>query len=76
MNIKELVLSYESFKIRDETQIKILEDTWFGNNPFKYQFSTIFNITHDPHATVARVMSDEHYNTSFKRALVDDKLQE
>jgi hypothetical protein len=52
------------------------EDTWVGNNPFKRQFSTIFNIAHDPHATVASVMSDEHYNISFRRALVDDKLHE
>jgi hypothetical protein len=52
------------------------EDTWVGNNPFKRQFPTIFNIAHDPHATVASVMSDEHYNISFRRALVDDKLHE
>jgi hypothetical protein len=76
MNIKELILSCGSFKIRDGTQIRFCEDTWVGNNPFKYQFPTIFNITHDPHATVASVMSDEHYNISFRRALVNDKLRE
>jgi hypothetical protein len=53
-----------------------LEDTWIGNNPFKHQFPTIFNIAHDPHATMASVMSDEHYNISFRRALVDEKLRE
>jgi hypothetical protein len=30
---------------------------------------------YNPPATVARVMSDEHYNILFRRALVDDKLQ-
>jgi hypothetical protein len=48
MNIKELLLSCGSFKIRDETQIRFWENTWVGNNPFKHQFPTIFNITHDP----------------------------
>jgi hypothetical protein len=43
---------------------------------FKHQFPTIFNIAHDPHATVASVRSDEHYNISFRRALVDEKLRE
>jgi hypothetical protein len=76
MNIKELVLSCGSFKIRDVTQIRFWEDTWVGNNLFKHQFSTIFNITHDPHAMVTRVMNDEHYNISSRRALVDDKLRE
>jgi hypothetical protein len=74
--IKNIVLSCGSFIIRDVTQIRFWEDTWVDNNPFKRQFSTIFNIVHDPHATVASVMSDEHYNISFRRALVDVKLRE
>jgi hypothetical protein len=74
MKIKDIVLSCGSFMIRDETQIRFWEDTWVGNNPFKCQFPTIFNIPHDPHTTVASVMSDEHYNISFRRALIDDKL--
>jgi hypothetical protein len=74
MKIKERVLSCESFFIRDEAQIRFWEDTWVGNNPFKHQFPTIFSIAHDPRVAVANVMSDEYYNISFKRALVDDKL--
>jgi hypothetical protein len=61
---------------QEKTQIRFWKDTWFGNNPFKHQFLTIFNITHDPHGMVARVMSDEHYNITFRRDLVDDKLRE
>jgi hypothetical protein len=76
MKIKDIVLSCGSFMIRDGTQIRFWEDTWVGNDPFKRQFPTIFNIVHDPHATVASVMSDEHYNISFRRALVDVKLRE
>jgi hypothetical protein len=76
MKIKDIILSCGSFMIRDGTQIRFWEDTGVGNNPFQRQFSTIFNIVHDPHATVASVMSDDHYNISFKRALVDLKLRE
>jgi hypothetical protein len=59
MKIKDIVLSCGSFMIRDGTQIRFWEDTWVDDNPFKRQFPTIFNIAHDPHATVASVMSDE-----------------
>jgi hypothetical protein len=31
MKIKELVLSYGSFKIKDVTQIRFWEDTWVSN---------------------------------------------
>jgi hypothetical protein len=44
--------------------------------PLKQQFSTIFNIAHDPHAIVVSVMGGEQYNISFRRVLVDDKLRE
>jgi hypothetical protein len=74
MKIKDIILSCGSFMIRDVTQIIFWEDTWVGNNSFKRQFPIIFNIAHDSHATVASVMSDEHYNIPFRRALVDDKL--
>jgi hypothetical protein len=74
MKIKEIILSCESFKIKDETQIRFWEDTWIVNTPFKQQFSSIFNIAHDPHATIASAMSDDHYNISLRRALVDEKL--
>jgi hypothetical protein len=76
MKIKELVLSCGSFMVKDGTQIRFWEDTWVGMTPLKQQFSTIFNIAHDPHATVASVMGGEQYNISFRRALVDDKLRE
>jgi hypothetical protein len=76
MKIKELVLSCGSFMVKDGTQIRFWEDTWVGMTPLKQQFSTIFNIAHNPHATVAIVMVGEQYNISFRRALVDDKLRE
>jgi hypothetical protein len=45
-------------------------------NPFKCQFPANLNMAHDPYTSVASVMSAEHYNISFRRALVDDKLRE
>ena len=76
MKIKDEMLTCGSFQVNDGTQTRFWEDTWVGQTPFKYQFPSIFNIAHDPHASVASVMSDENYNISFRRALVDDKLRE
>lgn len=39
-------------------------------------FLIIFNIAHDPYATVAGASSFEHYNILFRRALVDEKLRD
>ena len=47
-----------------------------GQRPFKDQYPTIYNIAHQPHASIGSVLSSEPLNISFRRALVDEKLQE
>jgi hypothetical protein len=74
MKIKDIILSCGSFMIRDGAQMRFWKDTWVGHTPFKYQFSTIFNIAHDQHATVAIAMSVKDYNVLLKRTLVGDNL--
>jgi hypothetical protein len=59
---------------KDEIQIRFWRDRWVGQTPFKYHFQQFPAIAHDPHALEATVMSVEHYNILFRRALVDDKL--
>ena len=44
--------------------------------PFKVRYPSLFSIVRDPHATVAKVMSTQPLNISFRRALVDNKLVE
>ena len=40
------------------------------------QYPSIYNIARQPHASVASVLSSKPLNISFRRALVDEKLQE
>ena len=47
-----------------------------GLRPFKEQYPSTYNIARQPHASVASVLSSEPLNISFRRALVDEKLQE
>ena len=75
MKIKEEVLACGSFEIKDGKQTRSWEDTWMDQRPFKDQYPRIYNIARRPHASVASVLSSEPLNISFRRALVDEKLQ-
>ena len=76
MKIRNEVLANGSFQIKDGTQTRFWEDTWASNQPFKDIYPTIYNIAHHPHDTVAKVMNSTSLNISFRRALVDEKLDE
>ena len=76
MKIKEEVLACGSFEIKDGKQTRFWEDTWVGQRPFKEQYPSIYNIARQPSASVASVLSSDSLNISFRRALVDEKLQE
>ena len=76
MKIKEEVLACGSFEIKDGKQTRSWEDTWMDQRPFKDQYPRIYNIARRPHASLASVLSSEPLNISFRRALVDEKLQE
>ena len=76
MKIKKKILANGSFQIKDGTQTWFWEDTWTSNWPFKDIYPTIYNISHHPQDTVAKVMNSILLNISFRRALVDEKLDE
>jgi hypothetical protein len=46
------------------------------HTPIQRSISTIFNSAHYQHATMTTIMRSEPLNISFRRALVDTKLQE
>jgi len=75
MKIKEEVLACGSFQIKDGKQTRFWEDTWVGQRPIKEQYPSIYNIARQPHASVASVLSSEPLNISFRRVLVNEKLQ-
>ena len=76
MKIKEEVLAYGSFEIKDGKQTRFWEDTWVGQRPFREQYPSIYNIARQPHASVANVLSSDPLKVSFRRVLVNEKLQE
>jgi len=75
MKIKEEVLACGSFEIKYGKQSRFWENIWVGQRPFREQYPSIYNIDRQPHASVASVLSSEPLNISFRRALVDEKLQ-
>jgi hypothetical protein len=76
MNFKDEVFSNGSFSIKDGSKTRFWDDTWVGVMPFKDRYSSLFNIVRDPHVTVAKVLSTQPLNISFRRALVDNNLVE
>jgi len=76
MHIKEEVLTKGSFDIKDGTETRLWDDTWVGDKPLKVSYPSLYNIVHDPHVTVSKVMTTSPLNISFRRALVDNKLRE
>jgi hypothetical protein len=76
MTIKDHVLSCRFFQIKYGVQTRFWEDTWIDTHPFKEVYPNIFNIAYYPHVTMATIMRTEPLNISFRRDLLDVKLQE
>ena len=74
MHIKDEVIAKGSFEIKDGTNTRFWDDTWVADKPLKVKYPSLYNIVRDPHATVSKVMATSPLNTSFRRALVDNKL--
>jgi hypothetical protein len=70
MGVKYQFLNLGRFKLVSGNQIRFWEDKWLGNQKLKDQFLW------RKHATVAKVLSSNPVNVSFRRALVGDKLTE
>jgi hypothetical protein len=76
MHIKDEVLSLDSFVIKDETKVRLREDTWIRDKPLKLQYPNLYNIAREPHATISKIMATSPLNISFRRALVDNNLRD
>ena len=61
MKIKDEVLTYGSFHVKDGIKTRFWEDTWAGITPFKFCYPSIYNIARNPHASVADVMSTQNH---------------
>lgn len=70
MGIKNHFLNLGSFALKNGTQVSFWEDTWLGDQPFKYQYPSLYNIVRK------NILSSSPLNLSFRRALIGNKLTE
>jgi hypothetical protein len=76
MHIKDEVLSFGTFVIKDGTNARFWDDTWIRDKPLKIQYLNLYNIAREPHATISKIMATSPLNISFRRALVDNNLRD
>ena len=76
INVKENFLQCVSFNMKDGSQIRFWEDTWYGTSPFSEQYPNLYRVAYNPHDSVANVLANDTCNLSFWRALVGTKLTE
>jgi hypothetical protein len=69
MKVKRNFLRYGSFKLNNGSQIRFWKDMWIGNNAFKDQYPTLYNIARRKSDTVEKVLSRLPLNVSFHRQL-------
>ncbi|WVZ54678.1 hypothetical protein U9M48_005442 [Paspalum notatum var. saurae] len=75
MAVKDIFLSYGSFKIQNGQTVRFWEDTWKGNKPFMELYPNLYRIVRKKNVTLANVLSCVPLNISFRRALVGDNLK-
>ncbi|WVZ49763.1 hypothetical protein U9M48_001092 [Paspalum notatum var. saurae] len=72
MKVKDRFLEPSTFNLHDGSQIRFWEDRWFGDQPLKHQYPSLYNITRKKHISVADVFSTTPLNISFRRTLHGD----
>ena len=65
---------FETFIIKDGSQIRFWEDAWLGNSPLRVQYPQLYNIVRKKQATVAEVLSPRIPNLTWRRDLIGSKL--
>ncbi|WVZ90711.1 hypothetical protein U9M48_036990 [Paspalum notatum var. saurae] len=76
MGVKDQFLNLGRFKLVSGNQIRFWEDIWLDNHALKDQHPNLFNIIRNKHVTVAKVLNSTPLNVSFRRALVENRLNE
>jgi hypothetical protein len=76
MKVKDVVLSFGTFKVSDGSQTRFWLDTWIGNKPLKDKFPALFNMVRRKQDSVANVLSTVPLNIFFRRNLGDMNLRD
>jgi hypothetical protein len=74
MKIKDDFLAGGRFKVRNGGQIRLLEDAWLGDRPFKEMYPNLYRVVRRKDDTVANVLQIVSLNVSFRRGMVNEKL--
>ena len=65
MKIKRDFLKFESFIIKDGSQIRFWEDHWLGNRTLPEQYPQLYNIASKKQDTTAEVLGSQNPNISW-----------
>jgi hypothetical protein len=74
MKIKGKFLNFGSFQLNNGSQIRLWEDKWIGNQVFKEQYPSLYNIVRRKSDTIEKVLSKVPLNVSFRRQLAGNNL--
>jgi hypothetical protein len=55
MNVKEVFMSFGSFRIMNGKKTRFWLDMWLGNHPLKDRFPIMFNIVRRKQDSVAKI---------------------
>ena len=70
MAAKKQLFRFESFAIKDRSEIHFSEDIWLGNASLQEQYPALYNIARDKNNTIVQVLNSSPPNISFKRDLI------
>jgi hypothetical protein len=75
MNVKDDILSMESFNLQNGKVVRFWKDIWLGATALKVQYPNLYNIVRRRNATVAEIFSSRPLNISFRKKMVAENLQ-
>jgi len=74
MATKKHLYRFESFAIKDGSEIRFWEDIWLDNASLREHYPALYIIAHDKNNTIEQVFSSSQPNIFFKRDLIGPRL--
>jgi hypothetical protein len=68
MAMKRFFFLYETFSIRDGSEIRFWEDKWLGNVTLREQYLALYNIVRHKCDTLSKVLETFPPNVAFRRS--------
>ena len=74
MKMKQEFLKFETFIVKDGSQVRLWEDRWLGNITLREHYPQLYNIAKEKHDTMADELNTHIPNISWRRDLIGNKL--